>query len=57
MITPPSVFKCICDGVIHKDEVCSHFNERCTMNGYPDDARCKFWAQIYTLQTAGNNDS
>jgi len=52
MITPHYFFKCICDGVLHKDKRCSHFNERCTVNGYPDTDRCKFWAQIFMLQAA-----
>ena len=26
------------------------YSLKCTMNGYPDNDRCKFWAQIYMLQ-------
>lgn len=51
-MTSRSIFKCICDGVPQKDNLCSYFNECCTANGYPDDSRCKFWAQIYMLRAA-----
>ena len=48
-------FKCICNGKHKKDDVCHYWSKyslKCTMNGYPDNDRCKFWAQIYMLRTA-----
>lgn len=45
-----SSFKCICNGAVSKNETCSSWSDKCAVNGYPDETRCKFWAQIYTFQ-------
>jgi len=47
------VFKCICDGKHKKDDICHYWSKhslKCICEGYHDDARCKFWAQIYTFK-------
>ena len=46
------VFKCICNGILNKDETCQYWADKCNVAGYPDIERCKFWGPVYTMRNA-----
>ena len=48
-MTSSFIFKCICEGILHEDKLCSHWVEGCKAQGYLNGERCDFWGKVYTF--------